>query len=183
MPIPYYMNGTLYKAILIIAIAFSFDVAQAAEVETEANVKRTEVRMKAGAADVSCIALEDRIGKRLARLGTAFKRHEEGYADHAERLIQISAKLEAEGITSSRLRSGISALESKIQAFQDASDHLRSSLEDAKDFACGEGTNFRAAIGEAKRDQKEVEVIARAIGILIRTTIRQDIFDLLNSHA
>lgn len=126
-----------------------------------------------------CKALVSRIDKRLSHFGSLFEKHRNNYEAHRTNLVAISAKLEAKGISTTKLKADIVILETKIAKLATDRAAVETALLKTKEYSCGNSDGqFRAAVEAARVAQKLVRTDAEDISLFIRTTLKQDVVDL-----
>jgi hypothetical protein len=183
----YYQNIAL---LLLLTIMLTGTASAATTTPNDA--RRMEVREKVkefkakgastspeGGFGRSCENLSNRIDTRLSNYREKYARHKAAYIAHREKLVQISAKLEAEGIITTKLRADIAILEGKVNQLE--TDHLKvkAALETAKNLSCTDSKKeFKAAVQAVREAQKEVSTDARTIFEFIRGTLRTDVIEL-----
>ncbi len=129
--------------------------------------------------DKMCANLVSRIDKRLNNFASLFERHKTMYDLHKEKLLLIVSKLEASGVSTTKLETDIATLETKLAKFESDKAKVQAALEDTKNFSCGESQGqFRNAVKTLKEAQKVLAADARDIHNFIHVTLKQRIIEL-----
>lgn len=149
--------------------------------------RRMELKSRASSTrerwgDKMCSKLTERIEDRLTRFDQKYYQHNAIYERYKANLLLISAKLEAKGIATAKLKANIALFDQKIAKLAADKAKVKKALEDSQAFSCGDETGqFKAAIEAARTAQKEVVADAADIAAFIRGTLKQDIKDLRGS--
>jgi chromosome segregation ATPase len=166
------------------------DVSTEAGINVKTNPRRLEVQQKAReirarasstgeGTDRVCTALNNRIDARLSSFSSRYEDHKTRYDAHKVKLLQISSKLEAAGIATTKLNADIVLLEGKIAKFETDHAKVKAALENTKNYACG-GTDgeFKSSVEAIREAQKEVAKDAHDIFQFIKGTLKRDIIEL-----
>lgn len=100
----------------------------------EVRARSTSTSTATSTINRTCAELTTRIEKRIENFETVSERHEEIYALHNEKLLQIEAKLKAKGISTDGLSAHIAMLDEKIEKFRSSREKVRTALEATRSF-------------------------------------------------